>query len=57
MSTRDLAAEHDRDFSVWSGPWDILSLDDVNGNPVDIYLGLAEGEAVIPAPLLTWKVL
>ncbi|KAA0186987.1 hypothetical protein HAZT_HAZT003029, partial [Hyalella azteca] len=56
FSVRDMAAAHGSDIVVWCGGWDVLQLDDVNGNPVDIFLGLTGGEAVIPAPDITWRV-
>ncbi|KAF2366417.1 DNA/RNA non-specific endonuclease [Trinorchestia longiramus] len=55
-SVRDLAASRGSDIEVWSGGWQVLQLDDINGNPVDIFLGLTQGEAVIPAADVTWKV-
>ena len=55
--TRYLAEKKGYDIQVWTGPWGILQLDDVNNNPVDIFLGLYQGKAVIPAPLITWKVI
>ncbi|KAK7023467.1 hypothetical protein SK128_010672 [Halocaridina rubra] len=54
--TRDLAEAHGTDITVYSGGSDVLELDDINGNPVEIYLGLYENKAVVPAPALTWKV-
>ncbi|KAA0186989.1 hypothetical protein HAZT_HAZT003032, partial [Hyalella azteca] len=55
-SVRDMAAAHGSDIAVWCGGWDVLQLDDVNGNPVDIFLGLTQNETVIPAPDVLWKV-
>ncbi|KAB7502800.1 hypothetical protein Anas_11620 [Armadillidium nasatum] len=31
---RDLAASHQTDFQIWTGPYDILELDDTDGDPV-----------------------
>lgn len=53
---RDLAASHGTDFQIWTGPFDILELDDTDGDPVQIYLGLTQNEEVIPAPMSVWKV-
>nr|AAN86143.1 duplex-specific nuclease [Paralithodes camtschaticus] len=55
-ATRDLAESHGSDLRVYSGGWSLLQLDDINGNPVDILLGLSEGKEVVPVPSLTWKV-
>ncbi|XP_068226188.1 uncharacterized protein [Palaemon carinicauda] len=54
---RDLAEKLGTVLTIYSGGWGILELDDVNGNPVEIYLGLSEGKKVVPAPALTWKVI
>nr|CBG22733.1 northern shrimp nuclease [Pandalus borealis] len=55
--TRDLAEKHGTDLTVYSGGWGVLELEDINGNPVEIYLGLAQDKKVVPAPALTWKVI
>ncbi|XP_050722591.1 uncharacterized protein LOC127001660 isoform X1 [Eriocheir sinensis] len=55
-ATRDLAEKKGRDLVVYSGGWDVLELDDINGNPVKVFLGLTEGKEVVPAPAVTWKV-
>ncbi|XP_066941245.1 uncharacterized protein [Macrobrachium rosenbergii] len=55
-AVRDLAEMHGTDLTIYSGGWGVLQLDDINGNPVEIYLGLSGGETVVPAPALTWKV-
>ncbi|KAK4317843.1 hypothetical protein Pmani_011082 [Petrolisthes manimaculis] len=55
-ATRDLATAHGSELTVYSGGWEILQLDDINNNPVDIYLGLSEGKDVVPTPAVTWKV-
>ncbi|MCL4130179.1 UNVERIFIED_CONTAM: hypothetical protein GTU68_032545 [Idotea baltica] len=57
MAVRDLAESHGTDFEIWTGPWNILELDDVNSNPVEIFLGLTEDENVIPAPLYIYQVI
>jgi len=54
---RDVASGRATDIQIWSGGWRVLQLDDVNNNPVDIFLGLTEAQEVIPAPELTWKVI
>ena len=56
FDARDLAAARSSDLTVWSGAWQVLELDDLNNNPVEIYLGLTEDEVVLPAPGVTWKV-
>ncbi|RXG67137.1 hypothetical protein Avbf_14030, partial [Armadillidium vulgare] len=56
-AVRDLAASHGTDFQIWTGPFDILELDDTDGDPVQIYLGLTQNEEVIPAPMSVWKVI
>ncbi|XP_068226264.1 uncharacterized protein [Palaemon carinicauda] len=56
-ATRDLANERGTDFAIYSGSWGTLELDDVNGNPVEVYLGLSWKQKVVPAPALTWKVI
>nr|ABI18974.1 putative non-specific nuclease [Paraleptuca crassipes] len=55
-NTRNLAMKKGRDLRVYSGGWDVLELDDINGNPVKVFLGLTEGKEVVPAPAITWKV-
>nr|ABI18972.1 putative non-specific nuclease [Palaemonidae sp. EAB-2006] len=54
---RDLAVAHGTDLTVYDGGWGVLELDDINGNPVQIYLGLSEGKEVVPAPALMYKIL
>ncbi|XP_042873188.1 uncharacterized protein LOC122253866 [Penaeus japonicus] len=56
FATRDLAESHSTDLTIYTGGWGVLTLDDINGNPVEIYLGLTEDEMVVPAPAITWKV-
>ena len=55
-ATRELAEKKGRDLRVFSGGWDILELDDINGNPVEVFLGLSQSKKVVPAPAVTWKV-
>jgi len=55
-NSRKLAEARGRDLQVWSGSHRVLQLQDINNNDVDIYLGLVEGETVVPAPDITWKV-
>nr|WBG54456.1 duplex-specific nuclease [Austinograea rodriguezensis] len=55
-ATRDLAQQKGRDLRVYNGGWGVLELDDNNGNPVKVFLGLVENETVVPAPAVTWKV-
>nr|XP_045618896.1 uncharacterized protein LOC123770784 [Procambarus clarkii] len=55
-ATRDLATKHNSDLTIYSGGWGVLELDDINNNPVEIYLGLSEDKKVVPAPAITWKV-
>ncbi|KAG0714474.1 hypothetical protein GWK47_014086 [Chionoecetes opilio] len=55
-ATRDLAEKKGRDLRVISGGWGILELNDINGNPVEIFLGLIDDKKVVPAPAITWKV-
>ncbi|CAL4114337.1 unnamed protein product [Meganyctiphanes norvegica] len=54
--TRTLAEDHGTDMRIISGGFNILNLDDINANPVEIFLGETAGEMVVPAPALTWKV-
>ncbi|KAK4317842.1 hypothetical protein Pmani_011081 [Petrolisthes manimaculis] len=56
FATRTLAEEMGSDLRIYSGGWGVLQLPDVNNNPVDIHLGLTDGEQVVPAPAVTWKV-
>ncbi|XP_045101824.1 uncharacterized protein LOC123498614 isoform X3 [Portunus trituberculatus] len=56
FATRDLAEKKRRDLRVYSGGWGVLELDDINGNPVEVFLGLAQEKKVVPAPAVTWKV-
>ncbi|KAK7023465.1 hypothetical protein SK128_010669 [Halocaridina rubra] len=57
FATRDLAEKRSTDMTIYSGSWGVLELDDINENPVDIYLGLSAKERVVPAPALNWKVI
>ncbi|XP_066942147.1 uncharacterized protein [Macrobrachium rosenbergii] len=57
FATRDLASQLGTDLTIYSGSWGTLEMDDVNGNPVEVYLGLSSKEKVVPAPALTWKVI
>ncbi|XP_069997205.1 uncharacterized protein [Penaeus vannamei] len=56
FATRDLAEAHGTDLTIYTGGWGVLTLDDINANPVEIYLGLTENKMVVPAPAVTWKV-
>ncbi|KAK8377742.1 hypothetical protein O3P69_014003 [Scylla paramamosain] len=56
FATRDLAEKKRRDLRVYSGGWGVLELIDINGNPVEVFLGLAQEKKVVPAPAVTWKV-
>lgn len=56
-AARDLAVAHVSNLTVYTGGWGVLQLDDINNNPVAIYLGLTEGKAVVPVPEVTWKVM
>ncbi|XP_071551559.1 salivary protein Tsal1-like [Panulirus ornatus] len=56
FATRDLAKKHGTDLTIYSGGWGILELEDINNNPVQIYLGLSQEKTVVPAPAVTWKV-
>ncbi|KAK8378181.1 hypothetical protein O3P69_018863 [Scylla paramamosain] len=55
-ATRDLAEKKKRDLRVYSGGWGVLKLDDINGNPVKVFLKVTDEEQVVPAPAITWKV-
>lgn len=56
MATRTLAEYLGTDLEIYTGAWGVLELDDVNANPVEVYLGLTASERVVPAPAVTWKV-
>uniref|UniRef100_A0A6A7G4Z5 DNA/RNA non-specific endonuclease n=1 Tax=Hirondellea gigas TaxID=1518452 RepID=A0A6A7G4Z5_9CRUS len=56
FDVRELSSVRGSDLTVWTGTWKVLEMDDINNNGVDIYLGLSEGESVVPAPAVMWKV-
>ncbi|XP_042229344.1 uncharacterized protein LOC121871214 [Homarus americanus] len=56
FATRRLAVESSSSLKVYSGGWGVLELADINNNAVDIYLGLVQKKALLPAPAITWKV-
>ncbi|XP_037798273.1 uncharacterized protein LOC119593415 [Penaeus monodon] len=57
VATRTLAEYLGTDLEIYTGAWGVLELDDVNANPVEVYLGLTASERVVPAPAVTWKVI
>ncbi|XP_042873187.1 uncharacterized protein LOC122253865 [Penaeus japonicus] len=57
MATRNLAEYLETDLQIYTGAWGILELNDVNANPVEIFLGLTFKQRVVPAPAVTWKVI
>ncbi|XP_050735522.1 uncharacterized protein LOC127008030 [Eriocheir sinensis] len=54
---RDLAEQNGRSLRVYTGGSGVLELDDINSNPVEVHLGMALGESVVPVPAVTWKVI
>lgn len=58
---RNMANSSRSTLTIWTGSYGIMTLDDVNGNPVEIWLGrsISDGKPVkkLPANQLTWKVI
>ncbi|CAL8092467.1 unnamed protein product [Orchesella dallaii] len=60
MAARELAGNALSTFTVWTGSYGVTTLDDVNGNPVEIWLGRSSSGALVkklPINHLTWKVI
>jgi len=47
MAVRDLAANSLSTFTVWTGSYGVTTLDDVDGNPVEIWLGRSSSGALV----------
>lgn len=54
---RELAEKHETTLDIWTGTYGTLQMPDTNNNPVDMFLGLAEGKKLVPVPALMWKVI
>jgi len=60
VKLREIALGAGATLTVWTGSYGLMKLDDVNGNPVEIWLGRdSEGKLVkkLPVNHLTWKVI
>ncbi|CAL8091971.1 unnamed protein product [Orchesella dallaii] len=57
FALRTYAKNKNTDLEVWTGGKDILKLDDVNGNPVEIFLSShSKSSPSLPVPEILWKV-
>jgi DNA/RNA endonuclease G (NUC1) len=56
-SARDYAAGSGNDVIVYTGTHGVTTLDDVNGNPAEIYVGFdSNGNGVLRVPEFYWKI-
>ncbi|ODM94704.1 Nuclease EXOG, mitochondrial [Orchesella cincta] len=57
FAVRTYAKDRNAKLEVWTGGKNVLKLEDVNGNPVEIYLSKEhKGKLVLPVPEILWKV-
>jgi len=56
-SARDFAATNGNDLVVYTGTHGVTTLDDVNGNPAEIYIAYdSNGNGVLRVPEFYWKI-
>lgn len=58
VAARKLASSHGTNLDIYTGGYGVLTLKDVNDNPVEIFLTKdSTNKLAIPAPSLTWKLI